>query len=246
MKKNMFFVIITFVMLITLLSVDKPSEVNYSQSAVGISSFVWIVEPTLDYEDVDYCPMCGYTANNWINILDGSTGQIKGYHNGHGGPYYTEFLYDSINRMFGLYRYGWSEEVKIYNINQFSRQFSSYINTLNFVRQVDSANIIKEDHIDYISYNLGTKYANSKYAISYGSTILTEFVYDKPETSSLAITYNNAIPISKDGKWGFINTRGNIIVPLIFDHAVSSNGDTAFVKINGKYGIIDVFRSATQ
>ena len=111
---------------------------------------------------------------------------------------------------------------------------------MNFVRQIDSDTIIKDETDEWGSYKLGAKYENSKYAIAYGSTILTEFIYDRPDNLSDVLSYKNAIPVSRDGKWGFINTSGNIIVPFIFDHAVSSDGGTAFVKINGRYGIINV------
>jgi len=214
-----------------------------TQFTTDSNGIVWIVEPTLDYDNVYYCSMCGYTANSFNYIIDRITGRIKSRHDGHGGPGYIEWLYDSQNRMFGYYSYGWEEDVMIYPVNQFSARFPSDVNTLKFVRQVDSANIIAEEHEwEGKSYKLGERYENSKFAIAYGSTILTEFIYDKPDNLSQSLTYLHTIPVSRDGKWGFINTRGNITVPLIFDHAASYDGETAFVKINGRYGIIDVRR----
>jgi len=218
------------------------SDIQFIKDSNGIA---WIVEPTFEYDHIYFCVICGYTANNYTYILDKFTGQIDRHHYGHGGPHYLVWLYDSENEMFGFFHYGWDEELRIHALNQFPTYFSSEINTLKFVRQINSTNIIINDNDLWgKSYNLGEEYINSKYAIAYGSTLITDFIYDNPDNLSASLTYKNAIPISKNGEWGFINTSGEIIIPLIFDHAASSDGDTAFVNINGKYGIIDVSNSA--
>jgi hypothetical protein len=229
---------------------ENPSDitgnqyVTDTQPVMDINDFVWIVEPTLEYDEVYYCTLCGYTANSFTFIIDKSTGQIVGDHDGHGGPYYKHLLYDSKNEMFGLYRYGWDEMIEIHPINDFTIHFPAYKDSLNYVKQVDFKNIIKVENDDWDSYNLGIEHENSKYAISYGSTLLTEFIYDSPVNLTASLEYKNAIPVVLNGKWGFIDTNGILILLLIFDHVASSNGDTAFVKINGKYGIVDVLGSA--
>ena len=229
---------------------DGPSSAEGTQSVGGAQTLtdnngiVWLVEPTLDYDDVYYCTRCGYTANTFIYILDESTGQIAEEHEGHGGPYSQNWLYDSENGMFGLYRFGWDEEITIHSVSDFPIHFSSYSDTLNYVRQVNFNDIIMVEDDWENFYKLGDKYENSKYAISYGSTLLTEFIYDRSDNMSVSLEYKYAIPVSINGKWGFIDKRGNLIIPLIFDHVATSDGDTAFVKINNKYGIIDVQASA--
>jgi hypothetical protein len=215
----------------------QPVEVD-TQFVMDDSGIAWIVEPTLEYEYVFYCLTCGYTANFFTYVLNESTGQIDGNHLGHGGFSDAEWLYDSENGMIGIRIFGWDEEIIIHAIDQFSTYFS--YGALKYARQIDSANIIKEEHGWYTTYILGEKYENSKYAIMYGSTLLTDFIYDRPDNLCGYFAYKNAIPVSREGKWGFINTMGDLIIPLIFDHAASSNGEIAFVKINGKYGIIDV------
>ncbi|MDR2543636.1 MAG: WG repeat-containing protein [Treponema sp.] len=226
-------------------SLSLSTEIEFvetdTQPVMDNNRIVWIVDPALEYDNVYYCSMCGYTANFFTYILDRATGQIDSYHDGHGGPNDLEWLYDSENGIFGVHHFGWENEIILHNVNEFSRHFSSYTNTLNFVRQVDSSSItIEESEWGEMVYNLGEKYANSKYAISFGSTFLTDFIYDQPDNLSDFLVYKNAIPVSIDGKWGFINIEGKTVVPLIFDHVASYDGDTAFVKINGKYGIIDV------
>jgi len=227
---------------------ENQSVLNETQSipidiqiTIDNDGIAWIIEPILEYDNVYYCFVCGYTANNFSYILNKWTGEIDGPHYGHGGPYYQSWLYDSENEMFGFYRYGWDEELIIHNINQFSTHFPSNINTLRFVKQFDYENIIiNENELWGKSYKLGEKYENSKFAIFYDNILLTEFIYDSPDNLTYNFIYKNAIPVSRNGKWGFINTKGDIIIPFIFDHIASSDGEIAFVLINGKYGIIDV------
>jgi len=221
---------------------NKQVSKNDTNYIIDENGIVWIIEPKLEYKSVFYC-VCGYTANTFEYNIDEYTGQIVSEHYGHGGLQVREWLYDIETRMFGIHSYGWEEEVIIHPLDQFLIYFSSYATNLGYVRQIASKDIIRNDNEWGASFNLGEKYINSKYAISYGGTILTDFIYDRAGNISDSLTYKNAIPVSLDGKWGFINSKGNIIIPFIFEHAESSNGETAFVKINGKYGIIDVHNS---
>ncbi len=45
--------------------------------------------------------------------------------------------------------------------------------------------------------------------------------------------------VSSNRKWGYIDTYGNIAIPLTFDFADSFSQGLAVVKVNGKYGYID-------
>jgi len=140
----------------------------------------WIIEPILEYDNIIFCSMCGYTANTFSFVIDKFTGQIIRHHDGHGGPYYREWLYDFENKLFGERNFGWGEEINIHYINQFSASFTPYINTLNYVRQIDFASTVREENNwGEISYNKGEKYENSKYAIAYGNSFLTDFIYDR-------------------------------------------------------------------
>jgi len=242
MKNRIFFLIFTLIPLMTLSSVC-PGTDNYTA--------VWIVEPKLEFDSVWLC--CDYFAaiNSDSYRINKSTGEIGGEHYGHGGADCRIWLYDSENEMFGSYTYGWNDEIIFHPVNQFSKYFPLNTDTLNFVRQIDSANITKkENEWGSINYELGSKYENSKLAIAYGSTLLTDFIFDRlyDYDSSLVIfrTFKNAIPVSIDGKCGFINSSGKIIVPLIYDAAVTSDGNTAFVKFEGKWGVIDVHASAIK
>jgi len=46
-----------------------------------------------------------------------------------------------------------------------------------------------------------------------------------------------------NGKHGLIDKSGNIVIPFFFDHIFGINGNTAFAKYDGLYGIIDIHQT---
>ncbi len=50
---------------------------------------------------------------------------------------------------------------------------------------------------------------------------------------------NDRIRIRYNNKWGFVNTKGEIIIPFEYDFIIPSTNATAFVLKNNKWGIID-------
>ena len=243
-------------------TLENPIELSNADS----NGIVWLVEPILAYDIIFHCDDCGYTARSYEGnsesyILDDQSGQIIQEHGGHGGPYYRVWIYDAEKDLFGEYIFGWEEEnLEIYPNNEFSSRFPSHVNNLNLVRQVDSSKIISENEDNMITYSLGEVYENSKYAVAYGNTLVSDFVFDISSnltnddlsseifsniyytSSNLSVNriYKNAIAVRKDDKWGFLDKYGNTVVPFIFDHAVTADGNTAFVKYKGNYGILDL------
>ena len=214
-----------------------PLEHDYSDIA---DQLVWLVQPTLEYDDVQWDGLCGVLAfkNGDLDhsIVDERTGQFIRWHDiGHGGGGAAEWLYDSEKNLFGLYIHFFGASVELHPINEFSQHFPDSTNTLNLVRQVDSTAIAE---IDY-TYDMGAKYENSRYAVAYGTTFITEFVYDTPIFDTGRI-YRNSIPVQSNNRWGFIDRNG-IAIPFVFeDVVVGGSEETAFVKINDRYGIIDI------
>ncbi len=51
--------------------------------------------------------------------------------------------------------------------------------------------------------------------------------------------YEDLAKVSKDGKWGFIDKRGKIVAPILFDVVWSFREGMAAVKKDGKWGFID-------
>jgi len=44
--------------------------------------------------------------------------------------------------------------------------------------------------------------------------------------------------------WGILDTNGSISVPFVFDAILLIDEETAFAKYNGKYGILDIEKTA--
>ena len=47
------------------------------------------------------------------------------------------------------------------------------------------------------------------------------------------------MPVKKNGKWGYIDGDGNLVIPCIYDEVSLFNGGIAIVKYNGKEYVID-------
>ena len=47
-------------------------------------------------------------------------------------------------------------------------------------------------------------------------------------------------PVKYNGKWGYINTKGQIVIPYIYDNAGSFSEGLACVRKNGKHGYINL------
>ena len=52
------------------------------------------------------------------------------------------------------------------------------------------------------------------------------------------------LAVSLDGNWGVAEIRGDNLIPFIFEDLVFIDDNTAFAKYGGKYGILDLTRTA--
>lgn len=59
------------------------------------------------------------------------------------------------------------------------------------------------------------------------------------ELISLNTEIENWILVVKNGKWGYINYKKEILIPLDYDNLGHFYGNLAFAQKNGKYGFID-------
>ena len=68
-----------------------------------------------------------------------------------------------------------------------------------------------------------------------GEFVVTLGIYD-----TISPFYDNGLAaVSKNGKYGFIDTSGQIIIPLIYDNTHGFDTGFAIVNHQGKYGVID-------
>lgn len=65
-------------------------------------------------------------------------------------------------------------------------------------------------------------------------------VYYKSDKAYVDARINGLSPASKDGKFGFVNTKGKYIIPAVFDEVESFQNDLSVVKYNNKWGLIDL------
>ena len=69
-----------------------------------------------------------------------------------------------------------------------------------------------------------------------GNFIIPIGMYDK-----INPFYDNGLAaVEIDGKYGFINTKGELVIPLMYDYAFGFSDGLAAVEYRGLYGVIDV------
>jgi hypothetical protein len=85
----------------------------------------------------------------------------------------------------------------------------------------------------YMWYNTGEKY---------GLADTTGTILVKPIYENLTYFSSNGLAVAKrNGKYGYINNKGEIIIDFKYDEARGFKYDLAPVKINGKWGFINKF-----
>ena len=79
-----------------------------------------------------------------------------------------------------------------------------------------------------------------------------EATFIKVGTGQVGLTYNEAkyfqdgyAPVARNGKWAFLDEKGNEVCDFLFDDALPLYNGKSWVKYDGKWGILDV-RSAVE
>ena len=68
---------------------------------------------------------------------------------------------------------------------------------------------------------------------------LTDFSYDIMPSDFA----EGFFPVKKNGKYGFIDLKGNEIIPCIYDFSYSFSEGIVAVKLNDKWGMVDIFNN---
>ena len=128
-----------------------------------------------------------------------------------------EIQYDSIEKVEGT----------DYIITRLSQNSSTQLYDKNFKQLCEMTNAIikKEDNYIKIYNDAETKY----------------FDLEGNEKQNTDIFPDNQIYAkSKDGKWGFVDKSGNVVVDYIYDKATDLNSyGYAGIKLDGKWGVVD-------
>lgn len=220
---------------------------------------IWILEPELEYDGIHYCRHCDLFKDTDILSAVKKT-QLTEYELiyydgnkydknamislGHGG-YYASYYFDEEKNLLVI-SYG-SEGVEVleyFTPDDFMEDWYehmsdwwNYEKQLIAVRKINSEKIEENEWGFYDKTDIG-----DKYALMYGTTLVTDYIYDWDKSTSGFYYTNNKdfINIQLNGKWGLADRNGNAAVPFIFDDIEFINDDIAFAKYNGKYGILDV------
>jgi len=93
---------------------------------------------------------------------------------------------------------------------------------------------------------LGMVYSSVRIAISTPHSIPVVIVNDEEnnnESDSEAVITSEKLlaPVCKDGKWGYIDQTGILVIPCQWDDACDFSEGLASVKKNGKWGYIDKY-----
>lgn len=134
------------------------------------------------------------------------------------GENVTEFKYDVLSKIEN------SNVVQAKDISKNTVElYSKEMKSLGIFK---NAVITKRDNYIEVNYEKNTKYFNLD-----GKELLnTEIYYN-----------NNLFSVEEDGKWGFKNKNGDIIIDCIYDEVTEFN-EYGFAGINkdGKWGVIDI------
>lgn len=133
------------------------------------------------------------------------------------GENVTEFKYDVLSKIEN------SNVVQAKNISENTVElYSKEMKSLGIFK---NAVITKRDNYIEVNYEKNTKYFN----------------LDGKELLNTEIYYNNTLfSVEENGKWGFKNKNGDIIIDCIYDEVTEFN-EYGFAGINkdGKWGVID-------
>ncbi len=246
---------------------DNRSQPNEALMSIE-KNLMWKADPELDYEEIKFFHEFGFIGYNNAGmdmvLLDGKTGEVISGVDPEGGfriPYL--YIYSAKTKAFY-----YDEEYA------FHRERTETVRKLSKDRIISvflPANGSVEDFLDRVPEDF---WSNSGFAIYFNGKFMTDFVFDEviggnqiaivkqnqkyalagsdgqlrtdfvfDEVSPVAARY---IAVKSEGLWGFIDPFGKEVIPSVFDDAIVIDDDTAFIKVHGKYGILDVHETASQ
>ena len=208
--------------------------------AFDLSGLVWIVEPTLTHESISHCD-CGYFRNeNWM-LVDPLTGNLTGApHLGH-GPWLPMFVFDREQNRFGHTAIDWGY-FNLIGLHPYAQALQRFPDIRNLLMIVENVNSNLGDY--WMDPFLGSGWGLwpdaylGEFAVMYNGRLVTDFVFnDRGRFWSMG---TNTIAARRGAFWGLIDQQGNDATSFIFEHIVPIDNNTAFARIGGRYGILDI------
>ncbi|MCL1791033.1 MAG: WG repeat-containing protein [Peptococcaceae bacterium] len=227
-----------------------------------LSNYSWIVEPKFDYPNIGWHhgaavgPPCDYGEEDVFTvfeeklwIISAETGEkIEEHILGHAAG--SSFVaYDPNNKKYGVMNLIEETYLRVYD--NWGEAVANGIGDNGTLFPVMQIQITQEEinppHNVYLIYDgegvalSGGLIWGKKYAVANKDGILTDFIFDSCDMyySSFYTAHDTgSLAMEIDGKWGFVGSDGKFVVEPVFEDAISINAERAFVKLNGKWGII--------
>ena len=214
-----------------------PGSENYQVSVIGrdgkygLIDFEGNVVQPIEYESIELQEteynkrngmLCAYVPSDTVFAADGSIADVElsawGY-DAEAKPYWYKGAFTSYSEATDLgYEESWHRK-------------TNRLGTLVFERQrVIAVQEIREFTTD--EYGVQTvELVSPNYALlDYeAKTLLTDFIY---EDYSYVGFVDGVLPVKKDGKWGYVNEKGEALTEFIYDASeIADNGVTPQVRL---------------
>lgn len=109
---------------------------------------------------------------------------------------------------------------------------------INLKNEVVIPFIYETDTINQGFGIIGREIKNTFYISGDGEKI-TSRIIEMGDFSKTNFTQDGLCVVIQNGKYGFINTKGKVVIPIIYEAADNFYGEFALVKKEGKFGIIN-------
>jgi hypothetical protein len=191
-----------------------------------------------------------FTADGFV--VDEKTGQLTDveYHSAEWDEFVQSsnsgrWAYDPVLDLFGwvVWQPCGTGFFEFHPHKEFAERFPEEVDVIKLVYKVDSTVILIEDGVEYFS-SAGVL-ENFNVAIAFGNEIVTGFVYadfpTKTRTTHVIGVSSGFNSARGDWDFGIVNQNGDKIVGFDFDYVLTICDYTAFVKLDGKWGIINFY-----
>ncbi|MCL2445533.1 MAG: hypothetical protein FWD06_02040 [Oscillospiraceae bacterium] len=245
------------------------TEEDTTAVPVDSDQLVWRVAPTLEVEGIIHCSCDMFVVddNTWRNTVDPITGAIiSNSHGGHGGGG-GMWVFDPIEEMLGnsFFGEGYDFGHGMHPIDNFAASLQAAL--YDYFSRNEWSDSSARAH-DWTLHAVET--SNRRMVVQLvDSTLRDDREWDdggwslRPEArQERFVIIENRRPISpwfdaitgsaggelfaaaNGDAWQFINHRGVPLFPAQFEHIVLIDSETAFVRHNGRYGILDILATA--
>ena len=222
---------------------DIPPHTTPLPPPVIQNDLVWRAAPTMEFANMHNCCDMFYGFDeNWRNVrfVDPIAGYITagGWRCEHGAMYVPHWIDPERQRVgsdFGPGYFG----LEMFTYEEFTQSWSYQQGGLRLVHRANTS------QMTFDQWGAGTipeQAISEKVAVARGTTLLTDFIFDRVHHHTS--TSGNTIVVHQGDRWGIVDHRGDTIIPLMFEHIVRIDDETAFARHNGRYGILDITATA--